>query len=49
MITLLDRYKVSFITMADILQFSTNITEETLIASTRLLVYASCFMLADSC
>jgi hypothetical protein len=33
--------------MADILRFSANITEETLIASTRLLVHALCFMLAD--
>jgi hypothetical protein len=33
--------------MADILPFSANITEETLIASTRLLVHALCFMLAD--
>jgi hypothetical protein len=33
--------------MADILPFSANITEETLIASTRLLVHAPCFMLAN--
>jgi hypothetical protein len=46
MITLLNR-KASFIEMADILRFSTNITEETLIASIRLLVYALYFMLAD--
>jgi hypothetical protein len=39
-ITLLDRHKTSFIEMADILRFSANITEETLIASTKLLVYA---------
>lgn len=38
--TLLDQHKTSFIEMADILRFSANITEETLIASTRLLVYA---------
>jgi hypothetical protein len=34
--------------MADILRFGAKITEETLIASTRLLVHTSCFMLADS-
>ena len=39
-ITLLDRHKTSFIEMADILRFSAKITEETLIASTRRLVYA---------
>lgn len=33
--------------MTDILQFSVNITEETLIASTRLLVHPPCLMLAD--
>jgi hypothetical protein len=33
--------------MADILPFAANITEETLIASTRLLVHAPCFMLAN--
>jgi hypothetical protein len=33
--------------MADILPFSANITKETLIASTRLLVHAPGFMLAD--
>jgi hypothetical protein len=33
--------------MADILPFSANITEETLVASIRLLVHALCFILAD--
>jgi hypothetical protein len=33
--------------MADILRLSANITKETLIASTRVLVHAPCFMLAD--
>jgi hypothetical protein len=45
--SLLDQHKTSFIKIADILPFSANITKETLIASTRLLVYTLCSMLAD--
>jgi hypothetical protein len=37
---ILDRHRKSFIEMADLLRFSAKITEETLIGSRRLLVYA---------
>jgi hypothetical protein len=39
---LLDQSKTLLFEMADILQFSTNITEETLLASTRLSAYPLC-------